>query len=308
MLNRRRNSRILRLSDYAKRLELAGVGNGFQEALWLAEYALSEDTAHIIARREFSPEEAAKIEKVIARREAGEPLQYITGVADFYGRDFHVGFGVLIPRHDTETLIQAVVKHFARYEAFTFTDWGTGSGCIAVSILLEFPKTYAYLVEASPDARRYAEMNLRQYGLTDRAEFVADGDVHCRTDGAEFVADGDVHCRTDGAKFSQTLPKCTLTISNPPYIPTGEINGLMKSVREYEPVTALDGGDDGMNFYREIFAKADSDCIILETGNIKQVHALKTMADKYICCDEVRDAGNFPRCLVFTRRAVHEKT
>ena len=82
----------------------------------------------------------------------------------------------------------------------------------------------------------------------------------------------------------------------------------MKTVRDFEPHTALDGGDDGMDFYRQIFTQAQSNCIILETGNIQQVNALKTMSSKYICCDEVHDDGDFPRCLVFRRRAIHEET
>ena len=235
-------------------------------------------TAQVLARNEFSPEETAKIEALTARRGKGEPLQYILGEADFWGRDFRVGSGVLIPRHDTETLIQAVMRHFPRDEAFTFTDWGTGSGCIAATILLEFPKTFAYLVEASPDAKNYALVNLERYHLMDRAE------------------------------FSDTLPTCTLTVSNPPYIPSGEIAGLMADVRDYEPHMALDGGDDGLKFYRHIFAQADCQCIILETGNLQQVNALKTINSKYICIDEVLDDGGFPRCLVFTRRGIHEQT
>ncbi len=252
----------MRLSDYVKR--------SGHETVWLIAHALGVPNSAVYAIDEFSPEEAAKIEAVIARREAGEPLQYILGEADFYGRDFCVGSGVLIPRRDTETLIQAVCRHFARSEAFTFTDWGTGSGCIAVSILLEFPKSYAYLVEASTEARNYARINLQRYSLTDRAEFV------------------------------YAIPKCMLLVANPPYIPTGEIAGLMKSVRDYEPVAALDGGTDGMDFYRQIFAQADSQCIILETGNFQQVNALKTICTRYVYCDEVRDDGGFPRCLVFS--------
>ena len=240
--------------------------------MWLIAYALGVSHSDVYAKEEFSPDETAKIERVIARREAGEPLQYILGEGDFYGRDFQVGQGVLIPRHDTETLIDAVIRHFARDEAFTFTDWGTGSGCIAATILLEFPKAYAYLVEASDKARMYALKNLERYHLMDRAEFV-----------------------------DELLP-CELTISNPPYIPSGEINGLMNTVKDYEPIIALDGGVDGMEFYRQIFTQAQSQCIILETGNIQQVHALKSMCCKYFCCDDVRDDGGFPRCLVFKRR------
>ena len=226
----------------------------------------------MLTKGELTSGDLAKLEVVFARRESGEPLQYILGEADFFGRDFRVGAGVLIPRHDTETLIEAAMRHFARDEAFEFTDWGTGSGCIAATLLMEFPRAYGYLVETSPDARYYARMNLERYGLTGRAEFV------------------------------DAMPRCGLVISNPPYIPSHEVDVLMRTVRDYEPHDALDGGEDGMKCYREIFAGADAGCIILETGNMRQVHALKSIDARFVCCDEVDDDGGFPRCLVFTRR------
>ena len=255
----------------------AGISNPQQEALWLAEYALGVNSAGVLARQGFTPSEAAKIEAVILRRETGEPLQYITGEADFFGRDFRVGEGVLVPRHDTETLIYAALKHFARDEEFAFLDFGTGTGCIAVTLLLEFPRARAFLAEVSADARRFAAVNLDRYGVAGRAEFV------------------------------DTWPACEVVVSNPPYIPSGEISGLVAGVRDYEPVCALDGGADGMNFYREIFARAESECIILEMGNMQQVRELKSSCGRYIFCDTVKDDGGFPRCLVFRRRRGHEE-
>ena len=83
-----------------------------QEALWLMSHALGVSTTNILARKTFTPEEQVKINALLSRYEAGEPLQYIMGYADFYGRDFNVGPGVLIPRHDTETLIEAVKEYF----------------------------------------------------------------------------------------------------------------------------------------------------------------------------------------------------
>ena len=237
----------------------------------------------MLARNEFSPEELAKIESVIARREAGEPLQYIMGEADFWGRDFNVGHGVLIPRHDTETLIQAVMKLFPREAAFSFTDWGTGSGCIAITLLLEFPHSFAYMLEDSPKAAAFAHINLQRYGLTDRAEILSEPD---------------------------TLPACELLISNPPYIPSGEISGLMREVRDFEPHSALDGGVDGLTCYREIFRLAhEKHCryLVLETGSLIQVESLKTFSNSFTFCDNVCDDTGFPRCLVFRRSDVNEK-
>ena len=262
---------------------MAGISNAGQESVWLMSFALGVNTSQLLARSEFSPSDLAKIENVIARREAGEPFQYITGEADFYARDFHVGQGVLIPRHDTETLIQGVLRHFPREETFTFTDWGTGSGCIAITLLLEFPHSFSYMLEASPKAAEFARMNLQRYGLTDRAELLSE---------------------------PESLPACELLISNPPYIPSREIDGLAREVRDFEPHSALDGGEDGMKFYREIFALAgEKQCryIVLETGSLNQVESLKTLSSEFTCCDEILDGGSFPRCLVFRRSDIHEE-
>ncbi len=245
--------------------------NAGQEAVWLAGYALGADTAGVIAG-EFSAEECARVEGVISRRESGEPLQYILGEADFYGRDFRVGPGVLIPRHDTETLIEAVKLCFGREEAFTFLDWGTGSGCIAATILLEFPGSSGYVVEASAEAKCYALSNFKRLGVSERVT------------------------------WCEGFPECDLTISNPPYIPSGEIAGLMREVRDFEPVSALDGGQDGMKFYREIFSRSRSDCIILEAGDVR---AIKALSSDYVFVNEVEDSGGFPRALIF-RRCNHD--
>ena len=250
-----------------------------QENLWLASYALGLDVASLMARESFSEDEIKKINSLIKRRENHEPLQYIMGVADFYSRDFEVGSGVLIPRHDTETLIEAVKKNFLPEENFTFLDWGTGSGCIAVTILLEYKNSFAFMLEKSPDAIKYAKKNLQKFNLNDRAKIISDIDIK----------------------------NLDLIISNPPYIPSDEIKNLMPEVKDYEPVLALDGGTDGMNFYKLIFSQAENilkinGYIILETGNLEQVNKLKNLNENFIFESEFLDYGNFPRCLVFKRR------
>ena len=269
MLNRHRNCKTLKVSDYLKR--------SGHETVWLIAHALGVSHSEVYAHSEFTPDECAKIEAVISRRENGEPLQYIMGKADFFGRDFSVGEGVLIPRHDTETLIYATMKLFAQDEEFSFIDWGTGSGCIAITLLMEFQKARGYLVEASPNAARYARENLTRYDLADRAEIFPD---------------------------MSTLQECRLLISNPPYIPSNEISGLMKTVRDYEPHSALDGGTDGLTYYRQIFRETERlkcEYIILEIGSINQVQSLQSISNKFALCDKIFDDGNFPRCLVFKK-------
>lgn len=279
--NRRRSYRTLKVSDYRKRLEDSGIGNAYQESLWLIEHALSLKHSVILARDSFSDDECAKIERVISRRIEGEPLQYIIGETEFYGRDFHIGRGVLIPRHDTETLIEAMKFIAKPDESFSFADWGTGSGCIAITILLEFPNSFAFMIDESDDALTYARMNLKRYNLTHRARIIS--------------------------RLENVNHKCRFIISNPPYIPSNEIDDLMKSVRDYEPRSALDGGHDGMDFYRLILSLSfnvldDEGYLILETGNIVQVHALESMSDDFIFVREFYDSNDFPRCIVLRRR------
>ena len=267
----------MKVKDIVAGLEGAGILNAKQEALWLASHALGAGNAEILAKAEFSSDEARRIDALISRRISGEPLQYILGEADFCGRDFAVGTGVLIPRHDTETLIEGVKKVFRKDERFRFLDWGTGSGCIAITILLEFPKSEGCMIDTSPDALKYARENLRRYG------------VECRAEIEEAAGD-----------FG-------LIVSNPPYIPSCEIPGLMREVRDFEPNSALDGGEDGMKFYREIFELAMTRLkrggyMILETGNLRQLKEIEEYSEEFVSEGEIFDGGNFPRCVIMRRR------
>ena len=250
------------------------------EVFWLASYALNLTTSQLMTRENFSPDEISKIKSLIKRRENGEPLQYIMGVADFYGRDFEVGPGVLIPRHDTETLIDAVKEIFQADSKFDFLDWGTGSGCIAITLLLEFKNSFAFMLEASPAAVNYAEKNLARFDVRGRAKIISSLDFQKKFD---------------------------LIISNPPYIPTKEISNLMPEVKNYEPILALDGGEDGMDFYNLIFRQAKKilkpgGSLILEAGDLEQVQKLKNLDSEFVFTKQILDSGNFPRALSFEKR------
>ena len=248
-----------------------------QELFWLASYALNLTTSQLMTRENFSSDEIFKIKSLIKRRENHEPLQYIMGTADFYGRDFEVGPGVLIPRHDTETLIEAVKEIFSVESKFKFLDWGTGSGCIAITLLLEFKNSFAYMLDASSEAVNYAKKNLERFNVQDRAEIISNLDFQKKFD---------------------------LIISNPPYIPSKEIENLMPEVKNYEPALALDGGEDGMNFYNLIFQQAKKilkpgGFLIVESGDWEQVQKLKNHDADFIFRNQILDSGNFPRALSF---------
>ncbi len=280
-LNRHKSCKTLKVSDYVKRLEHEDIQNAGQESLWLISHALGISHSAVLTKNTLSDDECTKIEDVISRRIKGEPLQYILGETDFYGRDFHVGRGVLIPRHDTETLIEAM-KFFAKPdESFCFADWGTGSGCIAITIMLEFPHSFAYMIEQSEDAITFARINLERYNVIHRAKIIS--------------------------RLEDVNRKCRFILSNPPYISSDEIDRLMKTVRDYEPHVALDGGNDGMNFYRLIMNRSmsvldDDGYLIFETGNMNQVHALESVSDNFMFVREFHDSNNFPRCIALKRR------
>ena len=250
------------------------------EFFWLASHALNLTTSQLMTRENFSQDEISKIETLIKRRENHEPLQYIMGVADFYGSDFEVGSGVLIPRHDTETLIDAVKEIFPADSKFNFLDWGTGSGCIAITLLLEFKNSFAFMLEASPAAVSYAEKNLARFDVRERAKIISSLDFQKKFD---------------------------IIISNPPYIPTKEIENLMPEVKDYEPILALDGGEDGMDFYKLIFQQAKKilkpgGYLILEAGDLEQVQKLKNLDFDFVFTKQILDSGNFPRALSFEKR------
>ena len=262
------------INECAEKLKSAGVKNPFQEALWITAHALGIGTTGVFAKDKYSPDEIQRINALISRRADGEPLQYIIGEADFYSRDFYVGRGVLIPRHDTETLIEGVRMFFAPDKEFRFLDWGTGSGCIGATILLEFPRSTGVMYDISDEALKYARKNIERYGLEDRAEISS----------GKFTGDFD------------------LVISNPPYIPSAEIQWLMRDVKDFEPITALDGGDDGMKFYGEILSSnvKRGGYIILEIGNFFQIMEIETFKG-FQMAGRVLDTGNFPRCILLRR-------
>lgn len=173
-------------------------------------------------------EKSEKFLGFIRRRCSGEPLQYILGVWSFYGRDFFVGKGVLIPRPETEQLVEFAVKTIREKHMKTVIDLCAGSGCIGLTVALENPDCFVYLIEKYDGALGYLQKNLNALGVKNAEILKADA-------------------------LSDALPdiRADLLLSNPPYVPDGEMPALQKEVR-FEPETALAGGKDGLRFYRAI--------------------------------------------------------
>ncbi len=169
---------------------------------------------------------------LIERRVSGEPLQYIIGKWDFYNSSFFVGEGVLIPRPETEELVEKCVSIIKENSYSVVYDLCTGSGCIGLSIAKECPDVKCYLFELYDNAFFYAKKNLEEMNL---------GNVQ--------LIKHDIL-----QKYEGDIPTADLIVSNPPYIETEEIETLQSEVLR-EPVAALDGGDDGLVFYRAIYEK-----------------------------------------------------
>jgi release factor glutamine methyltransferase len=210
------HSRAL-LSEAATRLAAAGIDTPRLDArvLWERAHSLS------------SP---SQFEEYIVRRCAREPLAYITGHKEFWSLDFEVGPGVLVPRPETETIIeQALALLPDRAAPLKVLDLGTGSGCLLVAFLNEFPKARGLGIDSSEKARRYATANMARHGLSARAEIRAGNWAE------------DCHSEWD------------VILSNPPYIPLKDISALEPEV-QYEPQGALDGGADGLDSIRRVGA------------------------------------------------------
>ena len=185
-------------------------------------------------KKPLAPEELAKFRELVKRRRTHEPVAYLRGEREFYGRTFKVDRRVLVPRPDTETLVEVALLRSRRVSmSMRALDLCTGSGCVAVSLARERPTASVVATDVSPHALAVARENALRLGAYNLA-FVQ-GDL--------FAA-----C-TAGATFD-------VVVANPPYIASGEIPTLMADVRDFEPKLALDGGGDGLDLVRRIVAEA----------------------------------------------------
>lgn len=220
------------LREAAAVLENAGVPEARRDASSLLEFILAKDRTFLVAHAEdpVSAESLSRFQESVERRAAGEPLQYITGVQDFFGREFRVTRDVLIPRPETELLVEAAIE--VSRDASTFVcDVGTGSGCIAVTLLCEIAKARAVAVDKSPAALEIAKLNARNLSVADRTEF--------------FVSDCFDALNPRDYQFD-------LVVSNPPYVPADMLPGLQREVKDHEPLVALSPGDDGLSIIRRL--------------------------------------------------------
>jgi release factor glutamine methyltransferase len=216
------------LRRLAATLEAAGIEAPRREARLILAHALACDPAALVALG-VVPEEAGAA--LAERRAQHEPLAYITGQREFWSLSFKVSKATLIPRPDSETLIEAALAAKPeRTMVRRVLDLGTGTGCLLLATLSEFPAAFGVGVDLAPEATSLARDNARGLGLNGRASFFAG-------DWAAAIA----------GRFD-------LILANPPYIPQADIAGLMPEVARHEPGLALDGGADGLQAYRSLIA------------------------------------------------------
>jgi release factor glutamine methyltransferase len=261
----------------------AGIGEPRISAEVLVFHALGCDRAYLFAHpeRELSAREEEQYEALIRRRASGEPLQYLTGHQEFWKADFLVSPAVLIPRPETEHLVEAVlnlVRHFTLGPHLKIIDVGTGSGSIAVSLARELPEAEVHAVDLSAVALEVARLNACRLGA--RVRF-AQSDIL-----ADVVRD---------ASFD-------FVVSNPPYVGLNERDKVQKVVRHYEPQIAVFAGDDGLDVIRQLIPQAfealrADGWLLMEIG-YSQSEAVMALLAAWHNVHAVPDLAGIPRVIV----------
>ena len=264
------------LSDAALRLERAGASDARLDAEWLLSHVCGVRRLSLLTELDtpLGPDEAAAFQPLLLRREAGEPLQYVLGETDFFGRTFRVDGRVLIPRPDTEALCEAAVSRLnALPPGSRALDVGTGSGALAVSLQLACPRCRVVGADISADALCVARANGKRLGAA-----------------VEWVQSG---------WFEALSGTFDVIVSNPPYIPLREMEGLQREVR-FEPRLALCGGADGLDFYRRIAGGlrgrlAPGGALLLEVGDGQAGDVAALLSGRFEKVDISRDLAGLWR-------------
>lgn len=262
------------LCDAAARLMTAGIPDARLDAEWLLAYTLHAPRLTMLAalNRPLSEADGARFQAAVARRETGEPLQYVLGEADFMGYTFAVDPRVLIPRCDTEALCEATAKRVRPGDRVL--DLGTGSGALAASLALLCPGSAVTGIDISEGALQVARANGERLGAA-----------------VEWVQ-SDLFSALAGRWFD-------VVVSNPPYIPEGMLPGLQREV-SFEPRRALDGGADGLVFFRRIAEKLAAHLVLggallVEVGDGQAEAVCEMFAGRFQTIDVLRDLKGLER-------------
>ena len=271
-------------------LRKAGVPEARREAGSLLSFVIGKDRTFLISHAEDQVEEESlgRFQQIVERRAIGEPLQYIVGTQDFFGRVFRVTPDVLIPRPETELLVEAALEMMRGVGSTPFLcDVGTGSGCIAITLVCEKSGARAVALDKSAAALGVAKMNAADQSVADRIDFAV-SDCFSSLDSREHQFD--------------------LVVSNPPYVSGSMMAGLQREVRDHEPSMALSPGPDGLSMIRRLLQEAPAFLkpngqMIMEIG-FDQGEAIRSLVDGEVwsLLDIRPDLQGIPRIVVLARK------
>jgi release factor glutamine methyltransferase len=273
------------LDAAAEELSEAAFEEPRRQARRLLAAALGWSPTEVFAHpeRRLDEPQQARIAQTLKRAMAREPLSRIAGRREFWGLEFLLSADTLDPRPETETVVDAVLRRLpSRGRPYRFLDLGTGSGCLLLALLAEFPQATGFGIDIAPGAVETAGNNARRLGLADRAGFAV-------------------------GNWGEAVTGCfDAVVANPPYIPAPDIAGLPPEVRDYDPRRALDGGADGLAAYRRI--AADLPRLLAQAGFFA-CEIGSTQADAVAAIligaglrhrETARDLAGLPRCIVAT--------
>ena len=273
------------LNEGAKILQKNKIPNPQLDSEILLSNLIKRDKKHIIlnSKELLNSEQLDKFKSLIERRKKGEPIAYLINKKEFWKDEFFVDKDVLIPRPDTELIIEQVLKIYSKDGQLQVLDIGTGSGCILLSILKERPNFYGTGIDISKKSINVSKLNAKRLNLTGRVKFF--------------------HSSVDNFKIG----KYDLIVSNPPYIELLNLKYLEKDVVSFEPKLALSGGLDGFSKIRKFINKADTlikknGKFILEIGFNQKNKVKKILKEEGFYVNKaIKDYGNNDRCIISTK-------
>lgn len=250
-----------------QRLSAAGIDSARLDSEVLLAFLLKKERLHLALHKQdaLDADTLSRYEALIRRRAAHEPVAYLVGEKEFMSLSFSVSPGILIPRPDTETLVEGVIARCREAGELSVLDLCTGSGAIAVSLAYYLPQIHVTACDISGLCVETARENARRNGVADRVRV----------------------CLADVLGPLPFSERYDCVVSNPPYIPTAALAGLEKDVRDFEPAAALDGGADGLLFYRRL---AELALQLLKPGGLM---ALEVGHDQAASVSEMFTAAGF---------------
>lgn len=275
------------LKTAAEKLDAAGLKEPLKDARLLLSFVIERPKEFLFAHPEYelTPAETTSFDDAVSRRVRCEPVQYIIGKTEFYGLEFTVSPAVLIPRPETEILVENAVNILKQNAAARFCEIGVGSGCISVSMLKDLPTASAIAVDRSPEAIEVARINAERHGVLERLDLRLSNVF-------DLVAEEGFDA----------------IVSNPPYISLAETADLDREVRDFEPKFALTDGADGLSIIRTIITDSyhkllPGGVLLMEIG-YGQTESVRTLLspEKWLDLRFIADLQNIPRVLQAFRR------